>query len=202
MKNLLIFTQELSTLVSAGLPIDRSLQILGTVTENRRLKEAVKDILTRIEGGNSLAEALGNHPRIFSETVHQHGQGGRIGGISGGDLIPPGQISSKLERDPRLPGLRHDLPHHFDRWSAGCPWPFWLPLSFPGLPRSSRIWGRAIPLPTQIMLSISQSARDYWWAGLGAIALVYLGMKVYTTRTRREGFAGIFPNCAGSPSEI
>src|SRR5512137_1684249 len=37
-KNLLLFTQELSTLVSAGLPIDRSLQILGSLTETRRLR--------------------------------------------------------------------------------------------------------------------------------------------------------------------
>jgi len=64
-KNLLIFTQELSTLISAGLPLDRSLSILGTLTENERLSETVKDVLKRIEGGNSLAEALGNHPRIF-----------------------------------------------------------------------------------------------------------------------------------------
>jgi general secretion pathway protein F len=66
-KNLLIFTQELSTLVSAGLPIDRSLDILGSLTENGRLREAVKDVLKRIEGGDSLAEALGQYPRIFSK---------------------------------------------------------------------------------------------------------------------------------------
>ena len=73
MKNLLLFTQELSTLVSAGLPIDRSLDILGSLTENSRLREVVKDILKRIEGGDSLAEALGNHPRIFLETLRQYG---------------------------------------------------------------------------------------------------------------------------------
>jgi len=48
MKNLLTFTQELSTLVSAGLPIDRSLQILGDLTENARLKGVVQDNLGRI----------------------------------------------------------------------------------------------------------------------------------------------------------
>ena len=67
MKSLLTFTQELSTLVSAGLPIDRSLQILASLTENPKLKQVVQDILGRIQGGNSLAEAMGNHPRVFSK---------------------------------------------------------------------------------------------------------------------------------------
>ena len=47
-KDLLIFTQELTTLISAGLPIDRSLNILGTLTENRKLKETVKDLLNAL----------------------------------------------------------------------------------------------------------------------------------------------------------
>ena len=64
-RSLLTFTQEFSTLVSAGLPIDRSLNILGTLTENVKLRETVKDVLKRIEGGNSLAEAFGYHPRVF-----------------------------------------------------------------------------------------------------------------------------------------
>src|SRR4030067_1230217 len=64
-KELLIFTQELSTLVSAGLPIDRSFQILGSLTEDRRMKETVIDVLKRIEGGSSLSEALRYHPRAF-----------------------------------------------------------------------------------------------------------------------------------------
>ena len=80
-KNLLTFTEELSTLVSAGLPIDRSLNILGTLTENERLREAVKDILKRIEGGNSLAEALGYYPRIFPKLYINMVKAGESGGF-------------------------------------------------------------------------------------------------------------------------
>jgi general secretion pathway protein F len=81
MKNLLLFTQELSTLLSAGLPIDRSLDILGSLTENSRLRETVKDILKRIEGGDSLAEALGNHPQIFSKLYVNMVKAGESGGF-------------------------------------------------------------------------------------------------------------------------
>ena len=80
-KNLLAFTQELSTLISAGLPLDRSLSILGTVTENDTLREAVKDVLRRVEGGNSLAEALGNHPRIFPKLYINMVKAGESGGF-------------------------------------------------------------------------------------------------------------------------
>src|SRR4030042_5596589 len=80
-KNLLTFTEELSTLISAGLPIDRSLEILGTLTENERLREAVKDILKRIEGGSSLSEALGQYPRIFSRLYVNMVKAGESGGF-------------------------------------------------------------------------------------------------------------------------
>src|SRR5512143_3961064 len=64
-KQLLTFTQELSTLIAAGLPIDRSLSILGNLTENAKLKDIVQDVLKRIEGGSSLGDALSQYPRVF-----------------------------------------------------------------------------------------------------------------------------------------
>src|SRR5512136_2553452 len=80
-KDLFTFTQELSTLVSAGLPIDRSLNILGTLTENERLREAVMDVLKRVEEGNSLAEALGQYPRIFPKLYINMVKAGESGGF-------------------------------------------------------------------------------------------------------------------------
>jgi len=80
-RDLLTFTQEFSTLVSAGLPIDRSLSILGTLTENERLRETVKDLLKRVEEGNSLAEALGYHPRIFPKIYVNMVRAGESGGF-------------------------------------------------------------------------------------------------------------------------
>ncbi len=57
------------------------------------------------------------------------------------------------------------------------------------IPRFARIFAdmrQTLPLPTQIMLLISQSAKDYWWAGLGAIALAYLGLKIYKQDEERR----------------
>jgi hypothetical protein len=80
-RDLLTFTQEFSTLISAGLPMDRSLKILGTLTENEKLRETTKEVLTQIESGSSLAEALGQHPRIFSRLYVNMVKAGESGGF-------------------------------------------------------------------------------------------------------------------------
>ena len=59
---LLIFTQELATLLQAGLALDRSLTILGDLTENAYLKEIGKELLREIKGGKSLSEGLALYP--------------------------------------------------------------------------------------------------------------------------------------------
>jgi general secretion pathway protein F len=57
------------------------------------------------------------------------------------------------------------------------------------IPRFGKVFsdmGQAIPLPTQILLFISQLVRGYWWVGLGIIALAYFGFKIYTQHEERK----------------
>ena len=63
--DLLLFTQELATLLKAGLPLDRSLTILGSLTENPYLKEIGNELLKEIKGGKSLSEGLVMYPQVF-----------------------------------------------------------------------------------------------------------------------------------------
>jgi general secretion pathway protein F len=184
-KNLLIFTQELSTLVSAGLPIDRSLQILGAVTENARLKEVVQDILTHIEGGNSLAEALGNHPRIFSKLYVNMVKAGESGGFLEVILLRLTKYlqSSKEIRDHLISVLIYPI-----ILTAVSGLAITIMVTFV-VPRFAKIFadsGKAIPLPTQMILLFSQYFREYWWAIPGVIALIYLWLKVYTQDEERR----------------
>lgn len=184
-KNLLIFTQELSTLISAGLPIDRSLQILGSVTENARLKEVVQDILTHIEGGNSLAEALGNHPRIFSKLYINMVKAGESGGFLEVILLRLAKYlqSSKEVRDHLISVLIYPI-----ILTAVSGLAITIMVTFV-VPRFAKIFsdmGKAIPLPTQMILLFSQYFRDYWWAIPGAIALIYFWLKLYTQDEERR----------------
>lgn len=185
MKNLLVFTQELSTLVAAGLPIDRSLNILETLTENKRLRIVVKDVLKRIEEGNSLAEALSHHPRIFSRLFVNMIKAGETGGF----------LETILSRLARYLQSTQEIREYL---ISVMIYPLILTAVSGGsitilvtfvIPRFARIFsdlGQAIPLPTQIMLSLSHYFKDYWWAGLGALAFLYFGHKMYTQNEERK----------------
>jgi general secretion pathway protein F len=184
-KDLLAFTQELSTLISAGLPIDRSLTILGTLTENERLRETVRDVLKRIEGGNSFAEALGNYPRIFSKLYVNMVKAGESGGFLETILSRLAQYlqSTKEIRDYLISVMIYPLILTIVSGTSII-----ILITFV-IPRFGRIFsdmGQAIPLPTQILLFISQLVRGYWWVGLGIIALAYFGFKIYTQHEERK----------------
>jgi len=184
-KNLLSFTQELSTLISAGLPLDRSLSILGTLTENETLREAVKDVLKKVEGGNSLAEALGNHPRIFPKLYINMVKAGESGGFLE-------TILSRLAQ--YLQGTKEIKDHLISVMIYPLILTIVTGVSITVLvtfviPRFARIFSdikQTIPLPTQIVLTFSQLVRGYWWAGVGAALLVYRGMKAYTKDEERR----------------
>jgi len=184
-KQLLAFSQELSTLVSAGLPIDRSLQILGSLTKGPRLKKVVQDVLTRIREGSSLAEALASHPRVFSKLFVNMVKAGESGGFL--EVILSRLVkylqSSKEIRDFLVSVMIYPL-----ILTAVSGASIVILVTFV-IPRFAKIFsdmGQAIPLPTQIILNLSRYVRDYWWVGAGMLALLYFGLRVYNQDEERR----------------
>ncbi len=185
LKNLLTFTQELSTLISAGLPLDRSLGILGSLTENERLREIVQDVLKRIEGGNSLAEALGNHPRIFSKLYVNMVKAGESGGFLEVILsrLTLYLQNTKEVRDYLVSVMIYPL---ILTMVSGVSIAILATFVIPRFARIFSDMGQAIPLPTQIVLSLSQMIKNYWWVGLGIIVAIYLGLRAYNQNEARR----------------
>ncbi len=184
-KDLLTFTQELSTLISAGLPLDRSLGILGTLTENDTLRETVKDVLKKVEGGNSLAQALANHSRIFPKLYVNMVKAGESGGFLETILSRLAQYlqGTKEIRDHLISVMIYPL---ILTLVTGIS--ITILVTFV-IPRFARIFSdikQTIPLPTQIVLTFSQLVRDYWWAGVGAVLLAYFGLKAYKRDEERR----------------
>jgi general secretion pathway protein F len=66
-RDILFFTQELSTLLNAGVPVDRALSITAELTERNTFRSLVLDVLRLIKGGKALADSLAEHPAYFSE---------------------------------------------------------------------------------------------------------------------------------------
>jgi len=79
-KDLLIFTQELHTLIKSGFPLDRSLTIIGQISENQAMRDVVQDILKEVKGGKSFSEALGKYPEVFPKVYTNMVRAGETGG--------------------------------------------------------------------------------------------------------------------------
>jgi type II secretory pathway component PulF len=178
MKHLLAFTQEFSTLLSAGLPLDRSLHILSTLTENERLSETVREVLKRVEGGNSLAEALGNHPRIFPKLYVNMVKAGETGGFLEVILSRLAQYlqSSKEIKDYLISVMIYPL---VLMMVSGVSIAVLVTFVIPRFAKIFSDVGQTIPIPTQIVLTMSHTLKNYWWAGLGVLTMIYFLLRVY-----------------------
>lgn len=81
LRDLVMFTRQLSTLISAGVPLPRSLATLQQQAENKYFKEVIGDITKDIEAGSSLGAAFAKHPDVFSEVYTNMVKAGEAGGI-------------------------------------------------------------------------------------------------------------------------
>lgn len=78
--HLLVFTQELHTMVRSGIPLDRSLAVLGQLAENPAMAEIIENVLKRVKGGKSFSEALGEYPEVFPKIYVNMVRAGEVGG--------------------------------------------------------------------------------------------------------------------------
>jgi type IV pilus assembly protein PilC len=81
LQDLVIFTRQLSTMISAGVPLTRSLATLGADTESPTLKEAITSVTKEVEGGAPLGAAFAKYPHIFSDVYVNMVKAGEEGGI-------------------------------------------------------------------------------------------------------------------------
>lgn len=98
-KMLTLFTRQLSTLQDAGLPLLRSLQILESQMKPGLLKNVLIDVVEDVEGGASLSDAFGKHPRAFNTLYVKMVHAGEIGGVL--DIILQ-RLSEFMEKSERL----------------------------------------------------------------------------------------------------
>lgn len=98
-KDLSLFTRQLSTMISAGLPIVKSFEILEEQTKNTMLKRSIRDIRVDLEAGLALNEALAKHPKIFSPMYVSMVKAGETGGAL--DTIL-NRLAETLERDREI----------------------------------------------------------------------------------------------------
>ena len=80
-RELLGFTQQLATLISSKLTLDKSLTITTRLTEKEKTREMFQDIQKRVHGGSSFADALAAYPKVFSNMYINLIRAGELGGV-------------------------------------------------------------------------------------------------------------------------
>ncbi|OPY79399.1 MAG: putative type II secretion system protein F [Syntrophorhabdus sp. PtaU1.Bin058] len=176
---LLTFTAELSALLSAGLPIDRSLNILSGISEGKEMKEVIHSILKQIREGSSFSDALQKHPRIFSRLYVSMIRAGETGGVL--DIVLD-KLNEFLETAKELK----------ENIVSAMIYPIILAitggvsiivlLTFV-IPRFSVIFkelGGSLPFSTQVILALSNGLRSFWWASIPLVAAASYMCLVYT----------------------
>jgi len=177
-KDVMAFTQDLATLLEAGLPVDRALSLLIESAGKERFKMVVNDILKTVQGGGYLSDALAKHPKAFTSFYVSMVRAGEAGGVLEAVLSRLGEF---LESAQELK----------DYIKSAMVYPVFLVgvggmsiivlLTFV-IPKFSIIFsdmGQAIPLSTQFLLGISHLLQFYWWAILAVLGAGYFFLRKY-----------------------
>jgi general secretion pathway protein F len=175
-RDVLVFTNELTTLVSAGLPLDRSLQIAVQLTEKKKFRDILNNVLKSVEEGNSLAEALGRHPKVFSRLYTNMVRAGEAGGVV--ELILK-RLTEYLEsmretRDYVVSALIYPV---ILTVAGALMVVFMLVWVVPRFAVMFEGSGQVLPLPTRMLMAVSNGVTSYWWLILAGIIASVLGWK-------------------------
>ncbi|HEY2012239.1 MAG TPA: type II secretion system F family protein [Bryobacteraceae bacterium] len=178
-RDVLFFTQELSTLLNAGVPLDRALSITGELTEHPNFRFIVLDVLRVLKGGRSLADSLATHPDYFSDLY--------INMVRAGEAS--GALAAIFERLAEFERSSDDLRNFiissmiYPALLAGVGLASVTILLTFVVPKFATIFSdprMKIPLPTQIMLTASNIVQSYWWVAAGTLAATILFWTTYT----------------------
>jgi type IV pilus assembly protein PilC len=175
-KDMSVFTRQFSTMINAGLPIVQCLDILSRQTENDQLRAAVSQVMLDVEGGNTLAESLGKHPKIFSDLYCNMVDAGEAGGIL--DIIL-GRLATYLEKADALQRKVKSAmtyPSIVALVAIGAT-VFMLMFVIPVFAKMFTDFGGTLPAPTRIVMGLSNFLRDFWWVLGGSVVLLFVGYK-------------------------
>ena len=178
---LLQFTQELATLLAAGLPLDRSLSILGSLIEGEHFTKVMRTLLEAVRAGKSLAASMGEHPEIFPKIYVNMVRAGESGGILDAVLR---YLTEYMERSL---ALKEDIKSAliYPVILAGAAGLSLTVLFVYVIPRFALIFkdvGQALPWITRVVLDLSQLLTQYGWLILIVLIISVVG-GVYYVRT-------------------
>jgi type IV pilus assembly protein PilC len=180
-REVVIFTRQFSTMINSGLPLVQSLTILAEQTENKNFQKIIAQVLQDIQAGQTLADSLRRHPKVFTELYVNMVAAGEAGGILDVILM---RLAMFLEKNDAL----------VRKIKGAMMYPLVM-LIVVVLCTTVLLWkvvpvfagmftgaGLSLPLPTLIVLALSNFLQHYMWlVVLSVIALVVAIRQYYKT---------------------
>jgi type IV pilus assembly protein PilC len=160
--DLAIFSRQLSTMISSGMSILRSLYVLEEQTENKFLKETIVAVRKDVEAGLSLSDAMARHPKVFSPLFVAMTQAGEAGGVLEDALL---RVADQLQKDAALRRqIRSAMvyPTLVVVFAVGVMMAlvaFLVPV-FEGVFKQ---FGGKLPAITEVSVMMSHAVTGYWW---------------------------------------
>lgn len=179
-KELSVFTRQLATLLKAGMPLLRGLEVLGRQERNAGLHGVIEAMTEAIKSGGSLSEAMAQHPKVFGQLYLNMIKAGEAGGVIGVALE---RLASFQEKSLQLRG----------KIAAAMVYPVIVMavamLILVGLlvfvvPKFQQIFadllkGAPLPALTQAVLSVSSVAKDHFLLGAGVLIVGWIALKIF-----------------------
>lgn len=179
--DLVLFTRQLSTMVSAGVPLLRSLTTMRDQVENPTLKEIINDLIKDVQGGVSLADAMQKHPEAFSDIFVNMIRAGEAAGIVD-DILK--RLATQVEKNASMRKKiksASTYPIVLLALTVGA----FLGLMIFIIPQIAKILkdiggpDAELPAITQVMIGMSSFMVNYWYIVIGGGALIIFGVKKY-----------------------
>ena len=161
-----IFSRQFATMINAGVPIVKSLNILRLQSESKRLKRVVGEVAKSVEGGATLANALSAHPEVFNDIYVNMVKAGELGGILDQVLD---RLATQQEKDAAIVSkVRSAMIYPGVITTATVAAFFFLmTVIVPGLASIFDSLGSSLPIYTKILLAVSKFMVHSWYILIG-----------------------------------
>jgi type IV pilus assembly protein PilC len=173
-REIVVFTRQFATMINAGLPLVQSLDILGEQTDNPNLRKVVQQVLFNVESGSTLAESMEKHPKVFTKLFVSMVSAGEAGGILDTILL---RLATFLEKsDALIRKIKGAMVYPAAIIGvAVAAVAILLIFVIPTFQNMFESAGVPLPLPTQMVIFLSEFLQNFWWAvflaaGVGALA--------------------------------
>jgi type IV pilus assembly protein PilC len=184
-KDLAIFTRQFATMITAGLPLVQCLDILAQQSDSTTLRKIITDVRNDVEAGSTLAEALGKHPKVFDNLFVNMVEAGEAGGVLDDILLRLATYIEKAEALKRKVKSAMTYPTVVLVVAVGTT-VFMLLFIIPTFAKIFKDFGGELPLPTAIVLMLSDFLRNFWYLAFGAVAGAILAYKRFYATEQGE----------------